>query len=131
MRNGTDRDIALQIVADMETISEKIATINNNLYHVVILTQPTDQEVAITERGTFSVVAANVTAYQWQYQAGGVGDWLDVNLESLPTANTADFTFQVTVAAIYLRNYRCKMTGKDGEVVYSNVVKVTEPESNG
>lgn len=131
MRNGTDRDIALQIVADMETISEKIAAINNNLYHVVILTQPTNQEGALTERVTFSIVSANVTAYQWQYQAGGVGDWLDVNVETLPTANTANFTFQVTVSGIYLRNYRCKMTGKDGEIVYSNVVKVLEPESNG
>ena len=131
MRNGTDRDIALQIVADMETISEKIAAINNNLYHVVILTQPTDQTVALNDSGTFTVVAANVTAYQWQYQAGGMGDWLDLSSTTFPTAVTASLGVPVGNAGIYLRTYRCKMTGKDGEYVYSNVVKVLEPESNG
>ena len=131
MRNGTDRDIALQIVADMETISEKIAAINNNLYHVFILTQPVDTEIAMNELGYFTVVAANVTAYQWQYQAGGVGDWLDINPTLAPSAITDSLGQLVTAAGFYLRNYRCKMTGKDGEVVYSNVVKILEPESNG
>ena len=126
MRNGTDRDIALQIVADMETISEKVAAINNNLYHVVILTQPTDQTVALNGTCTFTVVAANVTAYQWQYQAGGTGDWIN---SPITGADTDTLTFTVGNTGIYQRTYRCKMTGKDGEDVVTNTVKVIDPET--
>lgn len=129
MRNGTDRDIALQIVADMETISEKIAAINNNLYHVVILTQPTDQEAALNDNCTFTVVAANVTAYEWQYLPPG-GSWTPASAYP-STYQTNALTFSVVASGIYLRKWRCKMTGKDGEVVYSNEVVVLEPESNG
>ena len=126
MRNGTDRDIALQIVADMETISEKVAAINNNLYHVVILTQPTNQTVALNDTCTFTVVAANVTAYQWQYQAGGTGPWLNLEVAGATTAST---TFTVSAAGHYLRTYRCKMTGKDGEDVVTNTVQVIASET--
>lgn len=129
MRNGTDRDIALQIVADMETISEKVAAINTNLYHVVILTQPTDQTVAMNATCTFTVSAANVTAYEWQYLPSG-GSWTSAS--GYPASyQTATLTFTVTNAGQYTRKYRCKMTGKDGEDVYTNEVTILAPESNG
>lgn len=127
MRNGTDRDIALQIVADMETISEKIAAINNNLYHVVILTQPTDQEAEVSTSVTFSIVAANVVSYQWQARYISQDVWNDASGAS---AQTDTWTFTSTALA-FTRVVRCKMVGKDGEIVYSNVCTLTEIEAGG
>lgn len=127
MRNGTDRDIALQIVADMETISEKVAAINNNLYHVVILTQPTNQEAVVSTPVTFSIVAANVVSYQWQARYLGQETWNDA---TSPGAQTATWTFTATSQA-FTRVVRCKMVGKDGETVYSDVCTLTEIEAGG
>lgn len=126
MRNGTDRDIALQIVADMETISEKVAAINNNLYHVVILTQPTNQEAVLNATATFSVVAANVVSYQWQAKNPGL-DWSDATSSG---SQTATWSFTATASA-FNRTVRCKMIGKDGEIVYSDVCSLTEIQAGG
>lgn len=127
MRNGTDRDIALQIVADMETISEKVAAINNNLYHVVILTQPTDQEAVVSTSVTFTIAAANVVSYQWQARYLGQDVWNDASGDS---AKTDTWTFIATSLA-FTRVVRCKMVGKDGEIVYSNVCSLTEIQAGG
>ena len=127
MRNGTDRDIALQIVADMEAISEKVAAINNNLYHVVILTQPTDQEAEVSSTVTFSIVAANVVSYQWQARYITLEEWTDASSAS---AQTANWSFTASAQA-FTRVVRCKMVGKDGETVYSNVCSLTEIQAGG
>lgn len=123
MRNGTDRDIALKIVDDMESISTLLQTINANLYSPYILAQPEDQTVAIGGTCSLSLSAANVSAYQWQVKTAQ-GDWED-SLVTGNKTNTLTFTIE---ARHYTYTYRCKLTGTDGVVVYSDTAKVLEPE---
>lgn len=124
--NGTDRDVALSIVSALNSCAELITGINDNLYVPHITTQPTDQEVAIGEDATFTVAGNNIAAYQWQYKQEGYV-WQN-------SASTGSTTASLTVTASETRygyKYRCKITGKDGSTIYSNEVRMIEPEANG
>ena len=123
--NGTDRDIALLLVDAVDDCLSMVTAINNTLYHAAITTQPTDQTAAISSSAVFSVVASNVAAYQWEYRQTAEGNWLNV-------ANTGNKTDTVTIGVsnsnFYNYSFRCKITGKDGAVIYTDVVKILEPE---
>lgn len=125
MRNGTDRDIALRIVDIVDSIKTSVAAINSNLYSPYILTQPVDVTLAIDETAEFTVSAANVTAYQWEYKnlAASTPAWANI---AGPSAATATLSLAVT-ATRYNHLYRCKLTGKDGTTAYTDEVKIIEP----
>ena len=72
--NGTDRDIALQIVGLVDDIGAQIDVFNKNQYGPVIVTQPTDTEVAIGDTARFTVTAYLATSYQWQVKTP-TSDW--------------------------------------------------------
>ena len=40
--NGTDRDVALQLLDAVTTAADLVTVINQNLYEAVVTTQPTD-----------------------------------------------------------------------------------------
>lgn len=122
--NGTDRDVALSIVSMLGTVAENVALINDNLFVPHIVTQPVDFAGTIGENAVFTVVANNVTAYQWQIKSAG-GNW--VTLGSSYTDPT--MTFEVTEGRIG-NNYRCRITGKDGSTIYSNVCVLTLAEDD-
>ena len=124
--NGMDRDIALAIVDAVDSIKTSLEQINNNLYHVVILTQPVDVVDAVAdETYTFSVSAANVVSYQWQNknQNPAITEWTNSAL----SGNTTDTLTIQASAPRYSYLYRCAMVGKDGETVYSDAVKLIAP----
>lgn len=123
--NGTDRDIALQMVSLLGDINTALVNINDHKFVPHILTQPTDQEGAIGDSVTFSVVANNVKAYQWQFQATESSNWTNSSGED---ANTANRTLTVSTNNFYRNRFRCKITGLDDSVIYTDVVKITEPE---
>ena len=123
-KNGTDRDVALSILDALDACSNLLQTINANLYSPYILTQPTNQTVAIDATCTFTINAVHVASYQWQYLPAG-GTWTD----GTGTADQATFSFVVRSTSVYARYYRCKLTGTDGTVAYSDLVQVLQPDS--
>ena len=123
--NGTDRDIALLMASALSDIATLVGTINTNLYVPAIVTQPVNAEdVELNDEVTFSVVAVNATAYQWQRKDPD-GTWVDATSTG---ANTASWTFTVSSSAFFTRRYRCKITGKDGSTIYTNEVQIIEAE---
>ena len=118
--NGTDRDIALSMVNKLTDISTLISTINYNLYAPYITAQPINQTGAVGENVYFTVTAQRVTSYKWQVN-NGVDDWADTTLVG---NNTATLTVDV-VARRDGYQFRCKLTGKDGTIVYSDPATLT------
>ena len=122
--NGTDRDVALLIVGKLNTIAAGVAQINDNLYVPHITTQPTDQVGAIGDTVTFTVVANNAVAYQWQYKV------LNWHSASGGTVNQSTYSIQVSAERMTYQ-FRCRITGKDGSYIYSDAVKMVAPEAEG
>ena len=125
--NGTDRDVALQILDGLTSCANLVASVNDNLYVPHITTQPTSQTVALNATATFSVTAINVSAYEWQYK--GTGAWREMFVDATG-ATTDTLSFAVTEYR-YTYTYRCKITGKNGNVIYSDEVTVIAPEAEG
>lgn len=123
--NGTDRDIALQMVSLLSDINTALTNINDHKFVPHILTQPTDQEGEIGDTVTFSVVANNVKAYQWQFQTVEGATWTNSSAED---ATTASRTLTIATTNYYKNRFRCKITGLDDSVIYTDVVKITQPE---
>lgn len=127
MKKDMDRDLSEQLTDLISECKTLLETINDNNFVPHIITQPTDQEVEVAEgaTATFTVVANNIVSYQWQYKNSPQSTtWFN----STATGNTtASLTVTVTVEARYNSRYRCQMTGKDGSVITTNVVKVARP----
>lgn len=120
--NGTDRDIALQMVSLLSDINTALTNINDHKFVPHILTQPTDQTGAVGDTVTFSVVADNVKEYQWQYKRPDQGGF--INTTGLTGYNTDTLTVPVTA----VRNgwlFRCAVTGLDNNIVYSDGALLT------
>ncbi len=84
-----------------------------------ITAQPVNVTAAAGDTVSFKVAATNVASYQWQYSKDG-NTWN----KSGAAGNTTD-TIQLTVTASNKANvYRCKLTGADGSVQYTNAVGV-------
>lgn len=126
MDHGTDRDVAQSIVSLVTDIEGLVADINRNFYSVVILTQPVDfTNAEIGDTATFSVSAANVVSYQWQWRYLNGDMWSDATADG---NKTETITLEVRETR-FGHEYRCAMTGKDGNIVYSNSVKMVAAES--
>lgn len=122
--NGTDRDVALLILSGLDSCATLVANINDNLYVPHITTQPTDQVGAIGDTVTFTVVANNAVAYQWQYKV------LNWHSASGGIVDQASYSIQVSTERMGYQ-FRCRITGKDGSYIYSNPVKMVAPEAEG
>lgn len=122
--NGTDRDVALSIVSALGTLAEKVSQINDNLYVPHIITQPTDQEGALNDTVTFTVVANNVAEYKWQYKAT---NW---HPGQVGVVNEASYSIPITEQRLGYE-FRCQITGKDGSIIYTNAVKMILSEAQG
>lgn len=124
--NGTDRDVALELVATLNTCKTLVESINDTLYAPHITTQPSNYEGNIGDTATFTVVATNVKSYQWQYTTAGV-TWTD----SGATGNkTASLSIGITETRLN-QTYRCKITGLDDTIIYTDGMKMVLPEANG
>lgn len=122
--NGTDRDVALLMLGGLDSCATLVAAINDNLYVPHITTQPTDQVGDIGDTVTFTVVANNAVAYQWQYK---VLNWHNA---SGGTVDQPSYSIQVSAERMTYQ-FRCRVTGKDGSYVYSDAVKMVAPEAEG
>ena len=122
--NGTDRDVAIKIRDIFNDIASAVETINDHKFVPHILTQPTDQTVALSSPATFSVTANNVKSYQWQYLSLN-NVWNDM----AGTSTGSTISFNVSSETVYQLKYRCKITGLDNSVIYTDEVRVIAPES--
>ena len=85
-----------------------------------ITSQPEDATAAAGATATFTVAATNVLNYQWQYTKNGT-EWFTTTMTGAKTAT-------LEVAATSGRNgyqYRCMITGENGDVIYTNAVTLT------
>lgn len=88
---------------------------------VTILTQPTDQSVAVGDSAVFtvSVSESNVT-YRWQYSKNGTG-WFDCTVFEGKASDT------LIVPGTNVRNgfyYRCVIVTEDGDKLISDVAQL-------
>ena len=122
--NGTDRDLALLMLGELNAIAEDISNIKDNWYAPYIITQPTDQTVAVNDTASFSIEAGNAAAYQWQYKGTTSGEWRNFTSASSKTAN---FSLLISNSTWYTTPIRCMVTGIDQSVIYSEEVDIIEP----
>ena len=123
--NGTDRDVALDMVTALDTCKTLVESINDALYAPHITVQPADFTGALDAYATFSVTADHVKEYQWQFSYNQGTNWSN----SSATGNkTATMTIQITEARLE-HIYRCKITGLDDSVIYTTTAKMIVPES--
>lgn len=92
------------------------------LYVLGIKTQPANQTVKEGATAKFTVVAVgNGLSYQWQYRTSSKDSWKNASA-------TGNKTATVSVPGTASRNgyqYRCKITDSAGNVIYTDIVKLT------
>lgn len=124
--NGTDRDVALQILNCIRRATELVTVIKKTMIsEPAIIDQPIDIVAAVNTDVTFTVVTNPVSIYTWQAKGTGASDqWRDAEVGE--GYDTASFTVTATTAR-YQYEYRCKITGLDNSVIYSDVVHIVKP----
>lgn len=123
--NGTDRDVALQMLDAVTTAANLVTTINQHLYVATVTTQPTDQTGDVGDTVYFTVAGYNIEAYQWQYRPTASGAWQN---SSSTGYNTDTLTVEITEQR-YAYYYRCRLLGKDGKYTYTDIVRLRRPET--
>ena len=124
MNSGTDRDVEKQIVTLCAEALTILQSITHNLYGPRITTQPTDVTVAVGQRAMFTVIAENVQSYKWQVKVPD-GEWTDSG-----AAGNATSRLKVEATEVrYTYQYRCKITGLDNTIIYTDAVKMIAPDT--
>ena len=125
MGKKTDRDVAELIVDAIYLIPALLDDINYNLFYPYIIQDAEEQVVAVGGTCTFSITAANVTSYQWQWRNSEtpLGQWNDIS-----GATSSSYSFTVS-SSDYDNVYRVKMVGKIPDAIWynQNVLMVIEP----
>lgn len=120
------RDIALKILGKLQNLKTVVSNAKKEAQVLtrsipVILEQPQSYVGPAGGNATFKVVAENVAAYQWQVKKKTVEEWGNSGI----TGNKTD-TIRPSISVAYTEyEYRCKITGIDNSVIYSDVVDIT------
>lgn len=114
-----NRDVWLNILhklRDLKLVIDNALQMANVLTREipVILEQPEDFTGAIGDTAVFHVEAANVASWQWQYRQ--TGQW---NSSNVPGTNTDTISIEISTTRLRYQ-YRAKITGIDGSIIYSN-----------
>lgn len=122
--NGTDRDVALQMRDKLNSIATLVTAIDHSLKsEPFIITQPQNVVAAIGDNAILTVKTNVVKSYQWQAKASV--NWNDAQTGEGYTTDT--FSIEATEIR-YTYEYRCKITGLDDSVIYSDPVRIIQPE---
>lgn len=121
--NGTDRDVALQLLDAVSSAADLVTAINQHLYEAVVTTQPTNQIGDVGDTVQFTVAGYNIEAYQWQYRPSPTGAWQN---SSSSGYNTDTLEVEITEQR-YSYYYRCRLTGPKGTYTYTDVVRLRRP----
>ncbi|MDO4467090.1 MAG: hypothetical protein Q4C49_08790 [Bacillota bacterium] len=108
------------ISSDGSVLFSNPAYIHANVPAVVISQQPVDYTGAIGDPATFSVQASNVSSYLWQYSQDGGQNWYTASSFEGYTTRKISFTVNNYRSTL---SFRCKITGLDGKVTYTDAVK--------
>lgn len=121
------RDIALKILGKLQNLKTVVSNARKEAQVLtrsipVILEQPQSYLGPAGPRASFTVIAENVSAYQWQAKSKDGTQWSN----SSATGNkTNTMTRATTDSSATLYEYRCKITGIDNSVIYSDIVDIT------
>ena len=85
-----------------------------------IIRQPQNAEGKIGSTIVFSVEAANVKNYEWQYKEKGRNNWITFSWQD--SYDTAEFKLPILNEGRLTNTYRCKITGEDGSIIYTQEV---------
>ena len=120
------RDTALKILGKLQNLKLVISNAKKDAQILtrtipVILEQPQSYVGAAGGQANFTVIAENVAGYQWQTKKKVNEQWGNSGI----AGNKTD-TIHPSITAAYTEyEYRCKITGIDESVIYSDVVDIT------
>ena len=126
--NGTDRDVALQMVGTLNDIVSAVSAIALNVVDPVITVQPTNQSVPLNNTVWFEVTAENATSYQWQIDRQDSQGFVDQPESQIWIGTTTRKMHFLSAALREPFEFRCKISNAHG-TVYSDAVQFTIPES--
>lgn len=122
MEKDDKREVWLSVLDFLESLQMTILAALDKIFQIIkepfILKQPVNFVGNIGDTAIFHVKAANVALYQWQNK--GTGNWLS---PSLPGVATDTLQAEITTQRLNFV-YRCKLTGNDGSVIYTDEVKM-------
>ena len=105
-----------------DSVGNVVYTNAVNLYVLGIKTQPVSKTAKLGTTAIFTVAATGrKVTYQWQYRTSSSGSWKSAKADGNKTKT-------LSVPATAGRNgyqYRCKITDAYGNVIYTNIVKLT------
>lgn len=110
-----NRDLALKVLEVAGAVRDALDDLLETMF---IIYQPKDHVGAVGETASFTVVAMNVTSYQWEVYRSGT--WQNTYGTGY---NTDTITYEITNTT---RNFkwRCKLTDSDGNIIYTDVVAI-------
>ena len=86
---------------------------------IAITTQPADINANAGDTVTFSVVATGVASYQWQVGGTNGANWTDLTWTGSNSSSMSRTMNETNIKYVY----RCRLTGSDGTVLYTNTIK--------
>lgn len=113
------------IITDSHGNSVTTNVVVTKIGEIGIRTQPVDIVAAESVSVAFTVDATGVASYQWQVTLNNGLTWND---SSAGGNKTNTFSISVTTNK-YDYLYRCKLTGEDGSVLYTNNVRILKPSA--
>lgn len=121
--NGTDRDVALQLLDKLTLTASLVTGIDRALKsEPYVIIQPKSVTGEVGDIAVFSLKTNKVKSYQWQAKA--TTQWN--NAQDGEGYTTDTFSLEIT-SVRYGRQFRCKITGLDDSVIYSDIVTMIKP----
>lgn len=115
-KRGMDRDLALKVLALCSAVKDALDDLLDTMF---IIYQPKSVTAAIGDSVSFTVIAMNVNAYQWQYSTNGT-QWYTTSAEG---NKTATMSVEATEER-YNNYYRCRLRDADNNTIYSDIVRI-------
>lgn len=122
------RDIALKILGKLQNLKTVVSNARKEAQVLtrsipVILEQPQSYVGPAGPKASFTVIAENVADYQWQAKDKEGTQWTNSSAVGNKTNTMSRATTTGSSATQF--EYRCKITGIDNSVIYSDVVDIT------
>lgn len=116
-------------LADLLTLDEMVTYIKAMTLDStpVIIKQSSNVYADSADGVVFSIKALNVASYEWQYGSNSTNFYSLVGFDTYIGASTDTVTLAGNANVAWF--FRCKLTGTDGSVIYSNVVRIIPPKT--
>lgn len=118
-KRGIDRDLALKVLALCSAVKDALDDLLGSMF---IIYQPKSTTGSIGDTATFTVVAMNVTSYQWEVYVPRQDKWGN----STATGSQTDTLSFEIASGSYTYKWRCKLTDSEGNSIYTDEVILTE-----